>query len=337
MIPLILPSRRTAKLLFCCLAASSSLFAQAWLFPKGTGTVSTTYQCIYVRNHVSSEGVPVDLGPAYSHGLLMDVDYSFTDKLALAIGLPYLAGKYSGPNPHQLPIDDGTYHATFQDFRIGLRYNVSKRPLAVTPFFETVIPSHSYEYFAHSAIGRGLREYHIGTNLGRRLDPVLPKAYFQARYSYAFVQAVHGLSATPADLLRFTILNLPLNEPADSLSPNRSDTDFQLGYFVTPRFSVLGLGSWIYTHDGPDFTPGQNRIRLTTGQFQHHDQIGRASLLDVGGGAAFSLRPSLQVFASVLHSLRGTNGHLHAAAVTVGMTWSFRTRFAGDAGPSAAR
>jgi len=280
---------------------------------------------------VFSKGDGADIGHIHSHGLLLDTDYSFTDKLALTIGLPYIAGKYTGEGGHQLPIDDGTYHATFQDFRIGLRYNVSKRPMAITPFFEAVLPSHSYEYFAHSAIGRDLREYHAGMNFGRRLDPVLPKAYFQARYSYAFVQAVHGLSAD--DLLRFTILNLPANQPADALSANRSDTDFQLGYFVTPRFSLLGLGSWMHTHDGIYFSYPGFRNPLTTGQFQHHDQIGRATLLDVGGGAALSLSRSLQIFGSVLHSLRGTNGHLHAAVVTVGLTRSFRTRLAGETGP----
>src|SRR5205085_7413504 len=88
-------------------------------------------------------------------------------------------------------LDDGTYHPTFQDFRVDLRYSLSTRKFALTPFFEVVVPSHRYEYFSHSSIGRGLREYHVGTNFGRRLNS---KVYLQARYSYVFVERVPGLA-----------------------------------------------------------------------------------------------------------------------------------------------
>ncbi|PYT25799.1 MAG: hypothetical protein DMG57_23805 [Acidobacteria bacterium] len=160
----------------------------------------------------------MDRGHIHSDALTLEVDYSLTDRLALRMAVPYIVAKYSGPFPHQLPIDDGSYRSTFQDFTIDVRYNLSKRPVVLTPFFTTVIPSHSYEYFAHSAVGRDQREYHLGTNFGRRLDPVLPKAYLQARYSYVFVERVLGIS------------------------PNRSDVEFTLGYFLTPRLSILGTG-----------------------------------------------------------------------------------------------
>jgi hypothetical protein len=73
-----------------------------------------------------------------------------------------------------LPEDDGTYHSTFQDFTTDVRYNLTQRRVVLTPFFRVVIPSNNYTYFAHSAAGRDLREIHIGTNLGRQLDPFLP-------------------------------------------------------------------------------------------------------------------------------------------------------------------
>jgi hypothetical protein len=186
---------------------------------------------------------------------------------------------------------------------VDVRYNLSKRPVVLTPFFEAVIPSHSYQYFAHSGVGFGVREYHVGTYFGRRLDPVLSNAYFQARYSYAFVERILGIA------------------------PNRSDADFQFGYFLTQRFSLLGLGQWQHTHSGVEIA-NVFHGGLPDDQWPHHDQIVKASLLDVGGGAAFSLSPSLDLSVSVMHSLRGRNVHLHAAVVSVGLSWSFRTRFA---------
>ena len=298
-------SERFQKLLIVLLVVPSSLFAQTWLSPKGEGTVSLGYQHIFARYHIFSKGEKVDSGHMYSHGLNWEVDYSVTDRLALTIGLPYIAGKYHGLKPHQLPIDGGTYHGSFQDFRIDLRYNISDRPLVITPFFEAIIPSHNYEYFAHSAVGRDLREYHVGAYLGRRLDPVLSKAYFQLRYSYVLVERTLGIA------------------------PNRSDTEFQFGYFLTPRVSLLGLGSWHLTHSGIDYTYNVFPADLTAEQFLHHDQIGKSNLLDVGGGVALSLSPSLDMSASVMRSIRARNGHAHAAVVAVGLSWSFRTRFAG--------
>ena len=301
--------QQLALLLLSFVVFPSFLSAQAWLFPKGEGTVSLSFQNLYVRDHAFSKGEADDRGQIFSHVLTTDVDYSLTGRLAARIALPYVAGKYSGLRPHQIPIDNGTYHSTFQDVRVNLRYNLSKRPAVITPFFEAVIPTHRYESFGHSAVGRDQREYRVGANFGRGLGPVLPKAYLQARYSYAVVERILGIA------------------------PNRSDTEFQFGYFLTPRFSFLGLGSWQHTHSGLDFPIGLFHGGLPDDQYRHHDQIGKASLLDVGGGAGFALSRSLHIFVSVVRSLRGRNAHLHAAVFTVGLSRSFGTRFEADSAP----
>lgn len=286
---------------FLALVLPGSLLAQAWLPPTGEGTAYLSYQYSYVKYHVSAEGEKRDNGQIRSQGLLMDVDYGLSKKLALRIGLPYLAAEYSGPKPHQLPIDNGTYHGTLQDFRFNLRYSLARRPWMLAPFFEAVIPSHKYEFFAHSAIGRDQREYHLGINAGRRLDPVLPNAYFQARYSYGFVQRVLGIS------------------------PNQSNTQFQVGYFLTPRFSVLGLGTWRYTHRGIDLSADKFHGGLSDDEWPHHDQISKINQLNLGGAAAFAARPSLVIFGSLAHTVRERNGHADAAIVTVGVSWTFST------------
>jgi hypothetical protein len=238
--------------------------------------------------------------------LTLDVDYSLTDRFALRVALPYIAAKYNGAFPHSLPIDSGAYHPTFQDFTVDLRYNLLRRPVVLTPFFRAVVPSHSYQYFAHSAVGRDQREFHLGINFGRRLDPVLPKAYFQGRYSYAFVERVLGIS------------------------PNRSDVEFQLGYFLTPRFSLLALGQWMHSYSGVIFPIELFHGGLSGEQWAHHDQIGKSSLLDVGGGAAFAVKRSLDMFVAVARTLEGRNGHLHDSVVTVGVSRTFGTRFASE-------
>jgi hypothetical protein len=283
-------------------AAPTTLTAQAWLFPKGEGSVSLSYQNIIVRDHVYAQGDAHDIGHIFSDAVTIDMDYSLTSRLAARVSLPYIAAKYSGSHPHQLPIDGGTYHSAFQDFAVDLRYNLVRRPVAITPFFRAVIPSHDYEYFAHSAVGRNLHEYHVGANFGRRLNPILPRAYVQARYAHVFAERILGIS------------------------PNRGDSEFQLGYFLTRRLSLLGTGQWMHTYEGVPTPFGVFHSGLTDAQWPHHDQIARSGLFDLGGGAAFAWNRSLEVYVSLARSVQGQNGHLHAAVVTVGMSRSFGAR-----------
>jgi len=253
---------------------------------------------------VYENGDAHDIGHILSHVLTLDVDYSLTDKLAVRVSVPYVDGKYDGTKPHQLPEDNGLYHSTFQDFTTDVRYNLTKRHLVVTPFFRVVVPSNSYTYFAHSAAGRDLREYHLGTNFGRRLNPILPRAFLQVQYSYAFVERVLGIA------------------------PNRSNVEFQLGYFLTRRLSVLATGQGMYTHSGVDLNFNLVHAGLPADQWVHHDQIAKATLFDLGGGTTFALTPSWQMFFTVARSIEGRNGHLHASVVTIGMSRVFGTRSA---------
>jgi hypothetical protein len=292
-------------IVFCFFAIPYSLSAQAWLFPKGEGTVTFSYQDTYVLDHVDYKGQPWSLfGAINSQSLTVDTDYSLTNKLAVRVALPYVFGKYDGQSQyaHSFPVDDGKYHSTLQNFTADLRYNVSQRPVVFTPFVRLVMPSHNYQYFAHAAVGRDVREYHIGINVGRRLDRVLPKAFVQAQYSYAFVQR---------------ILNI---------SPNRSNVEAQLGYFLTPRLSLLASTQWYHSYEGLEAhfelpPPGG----LTEEQWRRHDQLAKASLLDVTGGVSFAMNRKVEMFASFGRSITGTNGHLHASVITVGVSRTFGT------------
>jgi hypothetical protein len=211
--------------------------------------------------------------------------------------------------PHSLPVDDGTYHSTFQDFTADLRYNVAQRPVAVTPFFRLTLPSHGYEQLAHAAVGRDLREYHVGINLGRRLDPILPKAFLQAQYSYVFVQRTLDIS------------------------PNRSDLGAQLGYYLTPRWSLLALMQWSHTYDGLEVDFSIPHGGLSDEEFLHHDQLGKIRLLDAGVGAAFAVNRKMEIYASWGRTVSGANSHAHGSVLTLAISRTFGTKYAEDKNP----
>src|SRR3954453_12404464 len=99
------------RLLCAALLIPPLLPAQAWLFPKGEGSVSLSYQNLFVSDHVYENGDAHDIGHMLSHALTLDTEYSITDKLAVRVAVPYIAGRYYGSKPHQLPMDDGSYHS----------------------------------------------------------------------------------------------------------------------------------------------------------------------------------------------------------------------------------
>jgi hypothetical protein len=143
-------------------------------------------------------------------------------------------------------------------------------------------------------------------NLGRRLNPVLPKAYVQGRYALGFVQEVVNVA------------------------PKRSYAEFQFGYFLTHRLSLQGSAVWSYTHNGIDFIYGLFPNNLTEEQYLNHDRISRARLLDLGGSAALAVNRSTSLFFGLGHSVHGTNGHLRAVVVTFGFTKGFTTRHSAE-------
>src|SRR5689334_24785221 len=137
---------------------ADAAFAQAWVPGEGEGTVSVLYQGANSLYHYKPTA-KVDLGRIDSHALVLDTTYGLTDKIAVDVALPFVVSKYAGTQPHPTSLDDGNYHGTIQDVRLDLRYNMTRRRrMAVTPFVGTVMPSHDYEYYAHSAPGRRLRE-----------------------------------------------------------------------------------------------------------------------------------------------------------------------------------
>jgi hypothetical protein len=275
---------------------ADAAFAQAWVPGEGEGTVSVLYQGANSLYHYKPTA-KVDLGRIDSHALVLDTTYGLTDKIAVDVALPFVVSKYTGTQPHPTSLDDGNYHGTIQDVRLDLRYNMTRRRrMAFTPFVGTVMPSHDYEYYAHSAPGRRLRELQVGAYAAKLLDPILPGVFVQARYGYGFVERVLDISH------------------------NRSMADLEVGYFFTPSIRSFALLNGQYTHGGIDL-PAVGVLPPDIRPF--HDQIDRVHFLNVGAGTAVSLTDKVDLFASALHNVAGRNGHALNLGVNAGLTWSF--------------
>ena len=321
---------QTARLLFVVAAAAGlvtsprAAFAQAFLPPAGEGNLTISYQNLFARGHFDLNGDRMvgESGhdPTQGHVLIMEAEFGLSDRLAVSASLPYISSRYEGTHPHLVggvegqvqEWDNGQYHGTFQDFRVGVRYNVTRHPLVITPFTEAIIPSHHYPSLAHAAVGKDLRAYIIGGAVGGFFDALLPRMFFQMTASYAWVQEVVDIR------------------------PNRSRVEGELGYFITPRLSVRFLESYQVTHDGFDllsFTPMTDAlfhgtdIHIPPNYRRYHDRLQRSNYLTLGGGAGFALNDSVDVFVDAAQMVWGESVH-PLRGITVGFNTHFTTSFA---------
>ncbi len=294
-----------------CVSLPCCLFSQAWLNPKDQGTVTLLYQYGFDRFHAMSRGEAVDRGHTSLQALMLDIDYSLTDRLALRLGVPFITGMYSGSQPHLLvrgkpetvvAIDDGRYHGGLQDLRFDVRYNVSRKWLMVAPSFTASIPSHSYPTLGHGAAGTDQREYRFGVNMGRQLNPFLPKAFIQGRYAFGLVQQVANVA------------------------PKRSYAELQFGYVLSRRLSVQASTVWSHSHNGIPFLNEVFPNNLTTEEYLNHDRISRLSLLDVGATASYGITRKTNLFVGWGRSLQGASTHLRSLVLTVGVTKNFTVK-----------
>jgi hypothetical protein len=285
--------------------------AQAYLPAKGEGTVSFMYEDMYVKYHYFGSS-RVDNGQIASKMLLADINYGITDKLAVTVSLPWITARYSGTKPHPIawnsttpsPLDDGAYHSAVQDWRFDVRYNVTRRHVALTPFITTTIPSHDYTYFAHAAPGLDLKEVQFGVSAAKLLDSIVPGLFVQGRYSYA------------------------VTEKQVEFGHNRSLVDLEIGYFVTPRLRLLALTVGQRSHGGLDLTAA-SKVELGP-LFEHHDQIARVNFVNQGAGVSYALSEKLDLYGSMFRTLSERNGHAVNRGLSLALSWSFSTRRAGN-------
>jgi hypothetical protein len=306
------------KLVATGVALSALSFGQAFLSPQGEGSVSVLYQYSIDRLHAFSDGRTKDVGHMYWNTVALDTDYSLTDRLAVRITLPFLAGKYVGSSPHQIirgnpstnvMLDDGAYHGTVTDFRLDLRYSLTRGKLKIVPDFQATLPAHPYPTFLHAVYGADLREYRGGVSVGRSLDPISRKAYFQGRY---------GFGVSPQKIA--------------NVAPRVSYGEFQVGYFLGHGIALQGVMAGSYAHNGIRWDYNLWPGNLTQDQWLNHLRISQGKILDVGGSIGYSVNQSTHFVVSLGRSVWGENTHLRYLISTVGFVKAFSAPWSRERG-----
>ena len=267
--------------------------AQAWLPEKGDFSLNLAYVNTLSKKHYLPDGQEIDVGHTRVQTISLSASYAVSERINLMAELPWVQTRYTGERPHPGEIDNGHSHSTITDLYLAAHYQLALDPVAIAPYVAAVIPTHDYEILGHSAPGRGLNEYWIGFYAGKSLHSWIPKTYLQARYNYAVVERVAGISH------------------------DRSNADLEVGYFLNQRVSVRALAAWQKTHGGIDVPiPPSNAL------FPYHDQLGAEGHLNVGGGVSWAANRQLGVDISYLHSIRGENGHKLDQGLSLSISYS---------------
>ena len=259
-----------------------------------------------------------DLGVFQSMAFGLDADVDVTDRLAAFAGIAFISARYIGEDI-ATPEEDGTFHGSFQDARVGARYMaVSDGTWAVTPFASFIFPVAGYPLFGHAARGLGLKELQLGTNVGRTLhkNSVL-KGYVQGAAYYAIMENI-----------------------SDELKLDRLNAAMEFAYFLGRRFTLQVRVSWQKVLGGIQWTDIGSDLPEDVGVaelyehphlnegFQAHDQAAATHDLRLGGGLTFQVTDSLDLQLTVNQFLWGVNTH-NADAVNFGFSWGFQG-FGGD-------
>lgn len=193
----------------------------------------------------------------------------------MGVSLPYLAAKWTAPSvptdaqfaAHALangtiPLDDGRYHGSFQDFAFRLRYNITAHPFLITPFIQYNLPSNNYLFYSHAVVGRNVNSIGIGTYLGGLTDRILRNSYMQGLYSLNFEEKILGYSR------------------------NVQIMEYEFGYFVTPPIKTFAILAGQITNGGInvpyDIPP--TAFDSSDPIYFHQAQISRNNDLEIGLG-----------------------------------------------------
>lgn len=294
-----------ASALGLVVSGARSAQAQAWLPPKGELSVSIGLASSFANQHLDDHGNRLTLPSGAGWGSMRwndadsDLGYGITDRLAVRVGLPFVVSRYQGQAGHPPLVghrneDDGRWYGTFGDFQAEVRFKATQGSLVVTPLLAFSAPSHSYEYYAHATAGVGLAKGVVGMNVGRLLDPLLPNAYMQARYTFTVPEKVLGISH------------------------NQSNVYFDGGYFVTSALTVSVISEWQKAHGGwrtVDVPPP------TDPNFLYHDQLLRSNHLRLGGAVSYALTGSLEIGLSGYGTVYG-HSDMNVAGFTLSMTYN---------------
>ena len=288
--------------------------AQAWVGDKGALDIGLDYNLAISDKVVVDEGSDFPDSGTLSHQLTLSGEYVPVRKLAVNLQLPMQMLKYRGDVANGMPsvvgyqhpgggsYDDGDYHTTLTDLRVGARYQVLEDPVAIAPHIGVTIPIADYETVGNTVAGRHLKMLHLGASIGYLIGDT---GYTQLFYEFSLAEKYDRTPETK------------------KYGQNRSDLAFTIGRKLFDyKFDIHADVNLRRTHGGIDFS------ELTSGAFSgsspevlYHDALLKENVLLVGGGVGYQVSNSVALNLSGRYFVSGANT-INASVLAFGVAWS---------------
>ena len=299
--------RLATVLVFVALgSAPRAAHAQAWVGDKGSLDLSLDYN-LGVSSKVVADKSAASFSQAgtLTNQVTLGAEYVPLARLAVDVALPFVALKYTGnkmayPHPGGGSYDDGSFHSTLTDLRVGARYQVLEEPIALAPHLAFSIPVADYETVGNTVAGRHLKALHLGLGIGKIFAGT---AYAHLLYELSLVEKYDRTPET------------------ESFGQNHSDLAFTLGYkLLQQRLDVHLDANVRVAHGGVNFSE-LNFSSTTDPVALYHDAILKEDIFLVGAGASYQLTNSLAASLSARFFAYGRNTQ-NASVIALGFVFS---------------
>lgn len=246
---------------------------QAVVSDKGTGVATLQYIYFTSGDHLFStdtidgqttrgytaEGNRWYLGDTTAHTVLLYVDYGLFHRFGVSGTAAWVSSKYEGRAPVNRDVDDGAYHASFQDFGVDARYMLLTGPLDVSLSAGVGAPMTSYANYGHAAVGRSLAEIRGGIFL----------AYDWIAGGALYGSAIYGVS-----------------EELEGINLERITITGGTGYNFGERLFGELFAVYVETPNGVDWVSGDpSEPEFHGGDSTSFSSLAAVSLLNIGASA----------------------------------------------------
>ncbi len=221
------------------------------------------------------------------------------DRLSLAGSIAWVASKYEGRAPVNREIDDGSYHPTWQDAGLDVRWHFLDKPLAMAAAVGYGLPVTDYATTGHSVVGRGLDELRVALYAGILMGS---RAYAHGGYTYGMADETQGYSL------------------------HRQLIDIDLGYSVMRWLTVRGYGVYQLTQDGVDWVsddPSQPCSHCPGGA-SVGGGLANENFVQVGFGLVSPVSTRISLTANASTTVWGENIE-DISLFSIGMSWLLRS------------
>jgi hypothetical protein len=273
---------------------TDSAHAQAWLPDQGILGGDVLYQ-FDTADKIIEDGGDIELEGSDTtiQSVVIGLEYSPLARLAVSARVPIVAARFSGEVsddgqslfPHG-EWDDGDTHIGLTDFRFDVRYAVLQEIVALTPQVGVSIPMSDYPVVGFTAAGRGLKQVHLGLNVGRTFRPFLPSLYVHGMYEFSLVEK--------ADL----------DPDLEEFSQNKSRFGVQLGYFILPQLQANVSFDGALNHGGIAFVDFADYSAAVQ---NYHDVVLKEKAMLIGGGVSYQLTDMLGIGVAYRQFISGDN------------------------------